>query len=95
MTAVFIAIALAVVLLLSAPRLLLGPTLYDRVLAGAAICIHATLIAAALAVFSGRSDWIDVSFGLMAAAMVFAVAVLKFFRMRTFQAPLSGAGEAG
>jgi multisubunit Na+/H+ antiporter MnhF subunit len=95
MIAIFIAIALAFVLLLSAPRLILGPTLYDRVLASVAMCIHAALIAAALAIASGHSEWIDVAFGLIAAVIIFAVSVLKFFRMRTLQAPLAGAGEAG
>lgn len=95
MIAAFIAVALALVLLLSLPRVFLGPTLYDRVLAGVAVCMHATLIAASLAVASRHGEWIDVSLGLIAAVIVFAVAVLKFFRMRTFQAPLAGAGEAG
>lgn len=94
MIAAFIAVALSLLLLLSAPRVFLGPTLYDRMLAAMAVCIDATLIAAALAAASGHAEWIDVSFALIATAIVLAVAVLKFFRMRTFQAPLSGAGEA-
>jgi multisubunit Na+/H+ antiporter MnhF subunit len=95
MIASFVAAGLALVLLLSLPRLLLGPTLYDRALALAAVCIEATLIAAALAAASGRSDWLDASFALVAATVMLAVAMLKFFRVRTFQGPITNAGEAG
>ncbi|MFT3726290.1 MAG: hypothetical protein QM759_00485 [Terricaulis sp.] len=93
MIAVFVAAALGLVLLLTLPRLLGGPTLYDRALGLAATCVQATLIAAALAVASGQSAWIDTSFALIAAAIVLAVAMLKFFRARTFQTPLTNAGD--
>lgn len=95
MIAGFVAAGLMLVLLLSLPRLLFGPTLYDRTLALVSVCVQAALIAAAVAVASGRSDWIDACFGLVAATTVLAVAVLKFFRARTFQAPLASTGEAG
>jgi len=94
MIAAFVAAGLALVLLLSLPRLLLGPTLYDRALALAGLCVQATLIVAALAAASGRSDWIDVGFALAAAAMVLAVAMLKFFRTRTLQPAIGNAGDA-
>jgi multicomponent Na+:H+ antiporter subunit F len=94
MTALLITAALSVVLALSAPRVFVGPTLYDRVLGVTNACMLAALIAASLAVAAARNDWLDVSFGFVAVGFVLNVAVLKFFRARTFQAPLSNAGEA-
>lgn len=84
-----VAVALALTLL----RLFVGPTLYDRTLAVNAIVIKAALICAAAAVAMGRSEWIDVSIAFVLAAVVASAAVLKFFRARTFQAPLARQGE--
>jgi len=93
MIAALIAAALAAALLLSLPRLFFGPTLYDRVLAMNVACLHAALIAAALSVMSARADWLDAAFALAFATFVLNVAMLKFFRARTFQAALASGGE--
>lgn len=94
MIGAFIAAGLALVLALSLPRVLAGPTLYDRVLATMAVCVQGVLIAAALSVAGGQSIWIDVCFALVAATLVLSIAVLKFFRMRTLQTPLTNVGDA-
>ena len=48
----------------------------------------AVLLAAA-AVMAGRAMWIDSALALLLSSLVVNVAVLKFFRLRTFQAPLA------
>lgn len=79
----------AAALALCLTRLFGGPTLYDRVLGMNAVVQKAAIICAALAVAARRSDWLDVAFVLLLGAFVFNLAVLKFFRVRTFQAPLA------
>jgi multicomponent Na+:H+ antiporter subunit F len=95
MIAMLVGAAVAMVLALSALRIIAGPTLYDRVLGVTSACNHGALIAAAAAVSAGRDDWIDICFAFLAVAMVTNVAVLKFFRARTFQTPLTNTGGTG
>lgn len=92
MIAIIAAAALTLALGLSSPRLFSGPTLYDRTLAAASVTIKASLIGAAAAAAAGRADWVDAALALLFAALVTNAAVLKFFRARTFQAPLARSG---
>lgn len=89
MIALVAAAIVVVALALCLPRLFGGPTLYDRVLGANTVVQKAALACAALAVAAGRSDWVDVAFALVLGAFVFNVAVLKFFRVRSFQPPLA------
>lgn len=93
MIAIVAAIGVLLSLGLTLVRLFTGPTLYDRVLAMNAAALKAALIVGALAVASARGEWIDVALALVLSAFVVSVAVLKFFRMRTFQAPMAPAHE--
>jgi multicomponent Na+:H+ antiporter subunit F len=77
-----------VTLALTLVRLFAGPTFYDRTLAANSIAAKAALICAALAVIAERAEWIDVAFAFVFSAFVLNVAVLKFFRARSFQPPL-------
>jgi multicomponent Na+:H+ antiporter subunit F len=95
MIALVAAGGVTIVLALSAIRLFIGPTLYDRALAGVAVGIEAALTCAAFAVAAGKPEWLDVSFALALGFLVVGLASLKFFSARTFQAPLSRAGESG
>lgn len=88
MIAVTAAFGLLISLALALARLFGGPTLYDRVLAANAAALKAAIIAGAVAMAAGRSEWIDVALALALGAFVVNVAVLKFFRVRTFQPPL-------
>jgi multicomponent Na+:H+ antiporter subunit F len=83
----------AIALMVSLVRLFAGPTLSDRMLALNGVVIKAALVCAAAAVAANRSDWIDVAFAFVFAAIVMGAAVLKLFRVRTFQAPLSREAE--
>ncbi len=90
-----IALAAAGVLLalmaLALPRLVNGPTLYDRALAAHAIVFIAALAGAALAIGAGAPRWIDVAIVLVFADLAVAVCVLKVFRHRSLQPPVGRA----
>lgn len=93
MTALAAAIGVGIALLLCVVRLFAGPTLYDRTLAANGVIIKVAIIVAAGAVVTGRSEFVDVALAFVLAAVVVNVAVLKFFRSRTLQAPLARAED--
>lgn len=93
MIALAAAIGVALTLALCLIRLFGGPTLYDRTLAANAILAKAGLVCAAVGVMAGQSAWIDAAFALVLCGFVLNIAILKFFRVRTFQAPLARARE--
>lgn len=89
MIALAAAVGAGAVLLVSLARLFLGPTLSDRALAANGVAVKCALICAAAATAANRADWIDAAFALVIGAVVMNVAMLKVFRLRNFQAPLS------
>jgi multicomponent Na+:H+ antiporter subunit F len=93
MIALFAAAGALIALALTLVRLFGGPTLYDRVLAANAISAKVVLVIAAIAAAVGQAELVDVAFALALASFVVNAAVLKFFRARTFQAPLARVGE--
>lgn len=93
MIGIIAAIGVTLLMALSLTRLFAGPTLYDRALVATSGAMKGALICAALAVAARRADWIDVSFALAFGAFVLNVAIFKFFRLRSFQAPLVREGE--
>lgn len=80
-------------LILSLIRLFAGPTLYDRALAANTIVVKAVLISAAVAVAANRAEWLDATLAFAFALIAMNAAVLKVFRLRTFQPPLARDGE--
>jgi multicomponent Na+:H+ antiporter subunit F len=95
MIALIAAAAAALLLALTLLRLHAGPTLYDRALAASSIVTKGALVCAALAASMGRAEFVDVALALALAGFVVAAAVLKFFRLGTFQAPMARAGKEG
>lgn len=93
MIALAAAAGVAIALALSLMRLFGGPTLYDRTLAANAVLAKAGIVCAAVAVAASQSAWLDAAFALVFAGLVINIAILKFFRARTFQAPLAPARE--
>ena len=81
-----IGIIVAMVLMLL--RALLGPTLYDRVLAVNSFGTKTVLLLALIGFLMGRPDFLDI--GLLYAMINFVatIAILKFVRYRTFQISL-------
>ncbi|MGD9783103.1 MAG: monovalent cation/H+ antiporter complex subunit F [Hyphomicrobiaceae bacterium] len=72
--AVLAALALIVV------RAILGPTVFDRVLAGNSIGTLAILLLAVLGFLTGRPEWLDIGLTYALLNLIGTLAVLKFFR---------------
>lgn len=89
MMALVIAGLLAITIALISVRLFASATLYDRALAVNAIVLQAALICAAGAAALGRVEGVDAAIVLVFALFVLNAAAVKFFRVRTFQAPLA------
>lgn len=74
------ALALLATLALAVARAFLGPTVFDRVLAGNTVGTVAMLLLAVMGFLTGRPEFLDlaITYGLLNA--VGTIAVLKFFR---------------
>jgi len=84
----------ALACLISAPavlRVLIGPTLYDRLAGANVVLVALAVVCAGLSGAAGRPNAIDAALALMACVLVMNAAAVKFFRVRTFQAPLASA----
>lgn len=80
--AVFIALGLTLI------RTLLGPTLYDRVLAVNSFGTKIVLLLGLLGFFMGRPDFLDLAILYALINFVSTIAILKFVRYRSFQVTL-------
>lgn len=60
-------------------RALLGPTVYDRVLAVNTFGTKTVLLIAVIGFLTGRPDWIDLSLVYALINFIGTIAVLKFF----------------
>ena len=78
----FAAIALFIAMFMVLIRLLKGPTLYDRVLAGNTFGTQTVLFIGVLGFLSGRPDFLDIALLYALINFVGTIAVLKFFRYR-------------
>ena len=81
-----IAILLGMILLLI--RTLIGPTLYDRVLAVNSFGTKTVLALGLLGFVMGRPEFLDIAILYAMINFVSTIAILKFFRYRSFQVPL-------
>ena len=82
-----IAILIGMVLLLI--RTLMGPTLYDRVLAVNSFGTKTVLLLGLLGFLMGRPQFLDIALLYALINFVATIAILKFFRYRSFQVPLA------
>lgn len=78
--AVIIAILATMVLALA--RALLGPTVYDRVLAVNMLGTKTVLLIAVVAFFMERPDFLDLALTYALINFIGVLAVLEFFRVR-------------
>lgn len=83
------AIGLVVSMALMVIRLFLGPTLYDRVLAVNSFGTKTVLLIGAMGFVTQRPEWMDIALSYALINFVGTIAVLKFFRYRTFQVSLA------
>jgi len=84
------ALALVVAILLMLIRALSGPTLYDRVLAVNSLGTKTVLLLGVIGFLTGRPDFLDIAILYALINFVSTIAILKFFRYRSFQISLSG-----
>ena len=74
------ALALLITLLLMLLRAVLGPTVFDRLLAANATGTVAVLLLATMGFLAGRPDFLDLAIVYGLLNVVGTIAVLKFFR---------------
>lgn len=86
---VIIATIVLVAMLVILMRLFAGPTLYDRVLALNSFGTKTVLLLGILNFLGGRPDFLDIALLYALINFVGTIAVLKFFRYRSFELPLS------
>ena len=80
--------ALCVALGLTLIRTMMGPTLYDRVLAVNSFGTKTVLLLGVFGFFTGRADFLDLAILYALINFVATIAVLKFVRYRSFQVTL-------
>ncbi|MEM8617335.1 MAG: monovalent cation/H+ antiporter complex subunit F [Pseudomonadota bacterium] len=83
------ALALVVSIALMLIRALAGPTLYDRVLAVNSLGTKIVLLLGVIGFLLGRPEWLDISVLYALINFVATIAILKFFRYRSFQVSLN------
>ncbi|MFN3313175.1 MAG: monovalent cation/H+ antiporter complex subunit F [Hyphomonas sp.] len=70
-------------------RVLGGPTMYDRIMAFNSFGTKTVLVIGLLGYVMGRPDFLDIAMLYSLLNFVSTIAILKFFRYRSFQVPLS------
>jgi multicomponent Na+:H+ antiporter subunit F len=77
-------LAILITMVLAITRTLLGPTVYDRILAVNMFGTKTVLIIAVIAFMSGRTDLLDIALAYALINFIGIVAVLKFFEYGEF-----------
>lgn len=86
-------VAILVTMALALARALLGPTVYDRVLAVNMFGTKTVLIIAVLGFLTGRPDFLDLAFLYALINFIGTLAVLKFFEFGDLSRRLDQAGR--
>ncbi len=79
---IIVSIAILVTMVLALIRALLGPSVYDRVLAVNVFGTKTVLFLAVIAFLYGRPDFLDLALAYALINMVGILAVLEFFQNR-------------
>ena len=74
-----VVVAILVVMALALLRALLGPTLYDRILAINMFGTKTVLLIAVMGMIAGRADFMDIALVYALINFISVVAVLRFF----------------
>lgn len=82
-------VGLTVALVLALGRMLVGPTLPDRLAAFGVVVSLAALVLAGLAVLARQPLWIDVALAVALVGFVGGLGLYKAVRRRGFQAPIA------
>jgi multicomponent Na+:H+ antiporter subunit F len=75
-------IAILITMALALTRALLGPTVYDRVLAVNMLGTKTVLLLSVIAFLGGRPDFLDLALAYALINFIGILAVLEFFRSR-------------
>jgi len=96
-----VTIAVLVTMALALARALIGPTVYDRVLAVNMFGTKTVLVFSVIAFLSGRPDFLDLALAYALINFIGILAVLEFFRSRANKRAeeqrdkSTGSGETG
>ena len=85
-----VSIAVIVTMGLALARALMGPTLYDRVLAVNMFGTKTVLLTALIAFMYGRPDFLDLALAYALINFTGVLAVLEFFRTRASRQGIGG-----
>lgn len=90
------ALALLAAMALALARAIVGPTLYDRILAANTFGTKTVLILAVVGFLSGRPDFLDIALAYALINFIGTIAVLKFFKFGDLggTGPMSGGAAA-
>ncbi|MFT4823151.1 MAG: multicomponent Na+:H+ antiporter subunit F [Halioglobus sp.] len=80
---ILVSIAILITMVLALVRALLGPSVYDRVLAVNVFGTKTVLLLAVIAFLYGRPDFLDLALAYALINMVGILAVLEFFQDRS------------
>lgn len=86
---ILVSIAILVTMVLALVRALLGPSVYDRVLAVNVFGTKTVLLLSVIAFLYGRPDFLDLALAYALINMVGILAVLEFFQNRSRKEPRS------
>jgi multicomponent Na+:H+ antiporter subunit F len=75
-------LAILVTMVLALVRALLGPTIYDRVLAANVFGTKTVLLLSVVAFMSGRADFLDLALAYALINFIGVIAVLQFVQLR-------------
>lgn len=74
-----VAAAILMVMIMALVRAMLGPTIYDRILAVNMFGTKTVLLIAVMSVIAGRGDMVDIALIYALINFVSVIAVLRFF----------------
>lgn len=86
--------AILITMVLALTRALLGPTVYDRVLAVNMFGTKTVLLIAVLGFLNGRPDFLDIALVYALINFIGTIAVLKLLKFGDLGVSGSGEGEA-
>ena len=87
---VVVTVATLLTMALALVRALLGPTVYDRVLAVNMFGTKTVLLLAVVAFLYGRADFLDLALAYALINFIGVLAVLEFFRSRAVRRERTG-----
>ncbi len=88
-----VTVATLATMALALVRALLGPTVYDRVLAMNMFGTKTVLLLSVIAFLSGRPDFLDLALAYALINFIGVLAVLEFFRRGALQKSADGGGD--